>query len=130
MLNSDDVKKEEEKIRKEIFLLDDESKKSFYNNISNEIKDPDTYAVLNWLFITGLHHFYLKKYTKASINLSLFLISFILMFSDIYLLAIGIFIAVFIMELNQLFYSQIIVQDYNNKILKKSLEKIHKSKLI
>ncbi|NQY53111.1 MAG: TM2 domain-containing protein [Campylobacteraceae bacterium] len=128
MLNSDDVKKEEEKIRKEIFLLDDESKKSFYNNISNEIKDPDTYAVLNWLFITGLHHFYLKKYTKASINLSLFLISFILMFSDIYLLAIGIFIAVFIMELNQLFYSQIIVQDYNNKILKKSLEKINKSK--
>lgn len=128
MLNSDDVKKEEEKIRKEIFLLDDESKKSFYNNISNEIKDPDTYAVLNWLFITGLHHFYLKKYTKASINLSLFLISFILMFSDVYLLAIGIFIAVFIMELNQLFYSQIIVQDYNNKILKKSLEKINKSK--
>ena len=128
MLNSDDVKKEEEKIRKEIFLLDDESKKSFYNNISNEIKDPDTYAVLNWLFITGLHHFYLKKYTKASINLSLFLISFMLMFSDIYLLAIGIFIAVFIMELNQLFYSQIIVQDYNNKILKKSLEKINKSK--
>ncbi|NQY21205.1 MAG: TM2 domain-containing protein [Campylobacteraceae bacterium] len=128
MLNSDDVNNEEERIRKEIFLLDDESKKRFYNNISSEIKDPDTYAVLNWLFITGLHHFYLKKYTKASINFSLFLISFILMFSDIFLLGIGIFIAVSIMEVNQLFYSQIIVQDYNNKILKKSLEKINKSK--
>ena len=103
MLNSDDVKKEEEKIRKEIFLLDDESKKSFYNNISNEIKDPDTYAVLNWLFITGLHHFYLKKYTKASINLSLFLISFHLpYFQEI---SLNIYYYLFVFDLKMIYVS-------------------------
>lgn len=123
-MNNDDVKKEEELLRNKILLLSDENRKVFYENVEKQIKDPDTYATLNFLFLTGLHHFYLQKWLKGAINLSLFVLGLILLFGSTfsYGFGLGILLAVFILELNELFRSQIIVQDYNNKVLEKNLE--------
>ena len=123
-MNNDDVKKEEELLRNKILLLSDENRKVFYENVEKQIKDPDTYAALNFLFLTGIHHFYLQKWLKGTINLSLFVLGLILLFGSTfsYGFGLGILLAVFILELNELFRSQIIVQDYNNKVLEKNLE--------
>lgn len=123
-MNNDDVKKEEELLRNKILLLSDENRKAFYENVEKQIKDPDTYAALNFLFLTGIHHFYLQKWLKGTINLSLFVLGLILLFGSTfsYGFGLGILLAVFILELNELFRSQIIVQDYNNKVLEKNLE--------
>jgi len=69
-----ELEKEEEILRNKV---SSSNITNFYSNIQDKIKDPDTYAVLNWLFISGLHHFYLKKNIQGSINLILFIFSII-----------------------------------------------------
>ena len=123
MQSQEEVNKEENNLRNEIQKLSDENKKIFYSKIEKEIKDPDTYAVLNWLFIAGLHHFYLKKYLNGSINLSVFLLGSTLSFFDdtTFGIGIGMLVSLFIVELFQLFKSQLILQDYNNMVTKRLL---------
>ena len=124
MQSQEEVNKEENNLRNEIQKLSDENKKIFYSKIEKEIKDPDTYAVLNWLFIAGLHHFYLKKWLNGTINLMVFLVGVILTFFDnniFFGIGVGMFLSLFIIELIQLFKSQLILQDYNNIVTKRLL---------
>ncbi|WP_024954019.1 membrane protein [Sulfurospirillum arcachonense] len=127
MLNKDKVVKEEDILREKVQNLPDNLKKQFYEKIEKEIKDPDTYAVLNWLFLTGIHHLYLKKWLKGAINLILFIVGIVLLFDEnIYFgVGIGILVAIFIIELNELFQSQIIVHNYNNEVTQKILEELN-----
>jgi len=124
MLDKDEVLKKEDLLREEVHNLSIENKKLFYLKIENKIKDPDTYAALNWLFLAGLHHFYLQKWVQGIINLSLFVISIFLLFSEYTYWGIGILFAVFIVELKDLFQSQSIVFDYNNKMSEKILQEL------
>lgn len=124
MLKKSEVDKEEELLREEIRELSDEDRKDFYSNVKEKVKDPDTYAVLNWFFIAGLHHFYLGKLINGSINLLVFIIGLIMILIEEYQIGFGLIIAIFIIELWALFNSQIIVQDKNNKIYKAILDKI------
>ena len=123
MHTQDEITKEENDLRDKIQELSDDNKKIFFSQIEKEIKDPDTCAVLNWLFIAGLHHFYLKKYLKGSINLSVFLLGSTLSFFDdtTFGIGIGMLVSLFIVELFQLFKSQLILQDYNNMVTKRLL---------
>ena len=124
MQSQEEVNKEENNLRNEIQKLSDENKKIFYSKIEKEIKDPDTYAVLNWLFIAGLHHFYLKKWLNGTINLTVFLVGFILFLSDnntFFGIGVGMLLSLFIVELIQLFKSQLILQNYNNIVTKRLL---------
>lgn len=126
MLDKEEVQKKEEDIRVLVQELSSENRKEFYEKVENDIKDPDTYAVLNWLLLTGLHHFYLKKWLRGGINISLFTIGLILLFTEnIYFgIGIGIIAAVLIIELNELFQAQVIVQNYNNKISEKLINEL------
>jgi hypothetical protein len=123
-MNKDEVENKEEFLREEINKLDNDKKKLFFTKVEKEIKDPDTYASLNFLFLTGVHHFYLEKWLKGSINLILFIFGLILLFGSTfsYGFGLGIILTIVIIELNELFKSQIIVQDYNNKVLEKNLK--------
>ena len=123
-MKNDDVEKHEDILREKINLLDDSNKKKFYENVEKEIKDPDTYATLNFLFLTGLHHFYLRKWMRGSINLGLFIFGLLLLFGSTLSYALGtmIILVIVIIELKDLFKSQIIVKDYNNQILQKNLD--------
>ena len=79
MLNKDqdEVRDEEEELRKEVANLSNIDRKKFYREAEKNVKDPDTYAVLNYLFLTGLHHFYLKKYQRGFINLAIFIVGIV-----------------------------------------------------
>ena len=126
LLDNDKILKKEDLIRQEIQDLSIENKKSFYAKTEKKIKDPDTYAVLNWLLLAGLHHFYLQKWTQGIINLTLFVISVFLIFSEYTYWGIGLLVAIFVFELKELFQSQKIVLNYNNEMMEKVIQDLEK----
>lgn len=127
MLSQELVEQEEESIREAINLLSDNERKNLFYNAKKDIKDPDTYAALNWFFVAGLHHFYLRRWIKGSIDLVVFLIGVVLIFLGQSWPGFFVIIAISIVELYALFRSQLIVQNYNNQVMKKAIEDIKKS---
>ncbi len=51
MLIQEEVDKEEELLRARVNKLSDSNRKSFFSKVKKRIKDPDTYATLNWFFL-------------------------------------------------------------------------------
>ncbi|MCF7821369.1 MAG: hypothetical protein K9M17_02875 [Mariprofundaceae bacterium] len=116
MLKQSEVDAREEELRLAVRELPDERRREFYERAEKELKDPDTFAVLNYLFIAGLHHFYLGRWFRGLINLAVFSAGIYLMVLDQWkngFIVIGI---ITVLELYALFRSQIIVKHYNNRI--------------
>ena len=131
-LKTDQVAQKEEILRSQIKELGEKKRKKFYSLYSDQLKDPDTYAVLNFFFITGLHHFYLTNHLQGSLNLSGLVIGLILIFggSENGLVAgFSLIFLVIMIELPALFRSQVIVKDYNNRLAIETLLEINDSTL-
>jgi len=124
MLKQSEVDAREEKIRLTVRELPDELRKRYFEEAESRLKDPDTYAVLNYLFIAGLHHFYLGRWIRGLINLVVFSGGVYLIYLEQWqngLISIG---AITIIELYALFRSQVIVKHYNNKISEAILDSL------
>lgn len=119
MKNKETIQANEERIRKWVRELPDDKRLQFFKQAEQELKDPDTYAVLNYLFIAGLHHFYLGKWLRGSINLSIFITGAVLLFTQFTAAGLLLLIGATVIELKDLFYSQLVVQDYNNGVMEK-----------
>ena len=124
MLQQNEVDAEEEAIRLTVRELPDEQRKTYFEQAEQKLKDPDTFAVLNYLFIAGLHHFYLGRWLRGLINLAVFGASVYLMYLEQWRNGLIVFAIITALELYALFRSQIIVQDYNNRISRKILDSI------
>ena len=124
MLHKDEVVAKEEQLRLIVRDLPDEKRKQFYVLAKKKLKDPDTFAVLNYLFITGLHHFYLGKWFRGLFNITAFVVAVALMFSGVWLWGLGLFLVITASELYALFRAQIIVQDYNNRVMENTLQQL------
>jgi putative component of membrane protein insertase Oxa1/YidC/SpoIIIJ protein YidD len=126
MLNNEEVEVEEDRLREEINKLPDDYRKEYYKTVKKQIKDPDTYAVLNYSLFVGLHHFYLGRWFRALTDIFCLLLGIVLLFNETSLvsgvLIIGIITAV---ELYELFRSQLIVQHNNNLIMQKILKDLN-----
>jgi TM2 domain-containing membrane protein YozV len=123
-LRKDEVARREEELRVEVRELPADQRKIFFTRQSKEYKDPDTYAVTNYFFFAGIHHFYLGKFLRGLTDLVLVIVGLLLLFSDY--TALGIIILVFVLglEMMALFRSEIIVNDYNNQISAKILAEV------
>jgi|SaaInl59LU_5_DNA_1037362.scaffolds.fasta_scaffold11145_4 TM2 domain-containing membrane protein YozV len=119
-MNINELKIEEERLRADISKLSLVDKKLYYQIEQQLIKDPDTYAVLNWFLPAGIHHFYLGKSIRGLINVVLMLLGLFTLDSYGVLIIIGILL----IELPQLFKSQSIVFEYNNNVMKTALKKV------
>lgn len=126
MLKREEVEMEEERLRKIASALPDDERKQFYNEVKRELRDPDTYAVLNWFFLVGLHHAYLRRWLRAGLNIAVVIMGGILVADQRWLLGSAMILAVVIMEIWELFRSQLIVQDWNNRIFRSVLYKYTK----
>lgn len=124
MIDADAVDNEEERLRQEVRLLNEQGRLHFYREFERQVKDPDTYAVLNYLFISGLHHFYLQRWLRGAVNLALFIMAVIMMVGGLLWYGIGLLAAVTLVELYALFRAQVIVQHYNNRIMRRLLDEI------
>ena len=130
VLRSETVEEQEEKLRASVRELNEVERKLFFKLFSKQVKDPDTYATLNFFVIAGLHHFYLKRYIRGSINLTLFFIAIAWLLAGFFqqdylklLDGLAIMVLILLVETPNLFRSQIIVKDYNNRLTEKILFK-------
>ena len=128
VLKSEIVEEQQEKLRASVRELNESERKFFFKSFSKQVKDPDTYATLNFFVIAGLHHFYLRKYIRGLINLSLFLFAIEIILIGLYQAnvpqleqGLSIMVLVVLIEIPNLFRSQIIVKDYNNRLTEKIL---------
>ncbi len=123
ILDKEQLRLEENQLREQVAALSVDQKRQYYAQELQQIKDPDTYAALNWAFVAGLHHFYLGKWKRGLINLAL-------MFGGLLLYIVGPFtlvgsaliLFVFIIELPQLFNSQNVIHRYNNQLMNELLK--------
>ncbi|WP_281560308.1 TM2 domain-containing protein [Thalassomonas sp. RHCl1] len=124
-MNMDELKQEEDALRERVTALPPEKRKAYYALEKKRIKDPDNYAVLNYFFVAGLHHFYLGKTLFGFLNLLGMLIG--LLFIETF--GIFIFLAIIVIELPQLFRSQRIVYQYNNNVMRQTLKDVESQPL-
>lgn len=117
MKSKEVIQQDEERIRQLVRELPDDKKALFFQQTAKNLKDPDTYATLNFLFIAGLHHFYLGNWIRGLINISIFFTGVLFLFTGLAAIGILILIAISTIELKALFKAQLIVQDYNNGIM-------------
>jgi hypothetical protein len=109
------LEKNEDLLRSQVNSLPDDQKKEFYKRQSKRLKDPDTYATLNWFFVGGFHHCYLGKYSLFALELTLLTVSIVGLILD-HSSALLILALLVIYELPQLFFSQKIARQHNYKL--------------
>ncbi|MAD73524.1 MAG: hypothetical protein CML20_01745 [Rheinheimera sp.] len=124
MLNRQQVDAEEERLRELVAALPAEQRKIFYQQLKPLLRDPDTYATLNWCFLAGLHHFYLGLWGRGLVNLLVFIAGAVLLFTPLVLVGIVLLLLISVVELWALFRAQIIIQDWNNKIMRRLLQRL------
>ncbi len=125
-MDLESLKQEEDDLRKHISQLDQDTKKVYYRLEEKRVKDPDTYAVLNYFFAAGLHHFYLGETVKGLVNVALMLAGIITIEYYGWVLILG----VFIFELPQLFNSEKIILAHNNQVMIDTLSEVCESEKI
>lgn len=120
--DKEQLRLEENQLRAQVAALSVSQKRRYYAQELQHIKDPDTYAALNWVFVAGLHHFYLGKWQKGLINLTLMFSGVLLYLSSVFaLLGAVLILFVFIIELPQLFNSENVINNYNNRLMERLL---------
>tara|TARA_R110001592_G_scaffold88240_5_gene259929 strand:+ start:1892 stop:2290 length:399 start_codon:yes stop_codon:yes gene_type:complete len=120
--DKEQLRLEENQLRAQVAALSVAQKRRYYAQELQHIKDPDTYAALNWVFVAGLHHFYLGKWQKGLINLTLMFAGVLLYLSGVFaLLGAVLILFVFIIELPQLFNSENVINNYNNQLMERLL---------
>lgn len=122
MLNQQQVETEEEQLRELAAALPDEQRKAFYQQLKPLLRDPDTYATLNWCFLAGLHHFYLGQWRRGLVNLLVFIMGALLLFTPFVLVGVAMLVFITVIELWALFRAQIIIQHWNNQIMRRLLQ--------
>ena len=122
MLNQIDVDAEEERLRQQAADLPDFQRQAFYQMAKRRLKDPDTYATLNWCFFAGLHHFYLDQWLRGLFNLLVSVAGVGLLFTSAWLVGLLLLLAIAAVEFYQLLRSQIIIQHWNNRVMRHLLD--------
>ena len=124
MLHREKVEDHEEVLRKRVRELSDERRREFYRLFDQRVKDPDTYAALNYLFIAGLHHFYLGRWLRGGINLIVFAAGVALLALGLWPAGVALILGITAIELYALFRAQTIAKDHNNRLMETLLERV------
>ena len=124
MKSKQQLEQDEEEIRILVRGLPDKQRSIFYNQVEENLKDPDTYAALNFIFIAGLHHFYLGKTVRGTINIVIFLIGIAWIIAGYLTIGIAFIIAISAVELGALFQAQQIVKTYNNNVMQRIYQEL------
>ena len=88
------------------------------------LKDSGTYLKLNWLFPSGAHHFYLRRWLRGVLNLTLTLAALYLIINlnnPVY--GILVLLALFIIEIPQLLNANHLVHAFNNRVMDRCLKR-------
>ena len=115
-LRREDVDRHKEELRGRINALEASQRKAYYERFKRELKDPDTYAVLNYFFLAGLHHMYLGKFLRGSLNFFILLFGIGFMIGGFPVIGLFLIVLILLTELMALFRSEVIVNNHNNQL--------------
>ncbi len=88
------------------------------------LKNPDIYLNLNWLFPFGAHHFYLRRWLRGVLNLTLTLAALYLIVNlDNPVYGILVLLALFIIEIPQLLNANHLVHAFNIRVMHRCLRR-------
>ena len=111
---------EEERLQEAVDALPPDARRQYFDLANEAFKDPDLYATLAYVFISGLHHFYLGRWGRGLMDLGLNVLGIGLVVTgavmgNFVIAAVGavLVIGVAVVELKHLFQSQTIVRQYN-----------------
>jgi hypothetical protein len=124
MLNRDAIEREEEALRDRARKLSDKQRAEYFRQSSRAIRDPDTYAALNWGAPAGIHHFYLGRWQRGLLNLLGLVIAIVMLLNGWLIAGTGLIVLIVVIELFELFRAQRIVAHYNNQVMKRILDRI------
>ncbi len=106
----------EEKIRILAGQLPGDKRLLFWTEVQKKLKDPDTYAAMNFAFMFGLHHFYVGKWIRGLLAISLFVLGLITLFV-VPMVGVLLIACVICSAIPALFRSDTIVRQYNNELM-------------
>jgi TM2 domain-containing membrane protein YozV len=118
MFSEKELNLEEHEIREVVRALPTTQQFRYHQLEVRLLKRPSTYKALNWLFPLGVHHFYLGRWARGLITLSLTL-GGILMIVVVHMTAYGIMLllATVLIEIPQLLNARLLVHSRNNRIM-------------
>jgi TM2 domain-containing membrane protein YozV len=120
---AEQLSEEEERLRHHVGKLSPQDRERYHRLMRSTVKDPDTYATLNWFCVCGLHHFYVGKWIRGTITILLMFVGIIYFFRFGWILIT----CLLLIELFELFRSQTIVQKINLSRSKGILTEIESS---
>lgn len=125
MFSEKELNLEETDLRARIRNLNETQKARYLALEQPLLKDPDTYLRLNWLFLTGAHHFYLQRWFRGLLNLTLSLsgLTFLFILDERYYGAL-LLISAAIIDIPQLLNARHIVRSYNNRVISHCLHQV------
>lgn len=122
-MNAREAELEEERLRSAVRALTDDQRRRFYDAATPRLRDPDTYAVLNWSLLAGMHHFYLGRWTRGAVTLLCFIGGLAALFSEVLRWpGVLLLVVILVIELSELFRSQTVVKAHNNRLMAQALD--------
>jgi len=127
MFSEKELNLETSDLRHQIAALSTTEQERYHRFAAASLKSPATYALLNWLFLLGAHHFYLHRWVRAFSNLTLTAVAFYLLITQDARTYAGIlFLAVAIIEVPQLLNYEHIVHAFNIRAMRTCLKRAQK----
>ncbi len=114
LLDAASLERQEDLLRERVSRLPDDKRAAYYRLAEPLIKDPDTYATLNYFAPAGLHHFYLGKRLWGTVNLTLFIVGVLTI--PLAGAGLGLILLILLFEVPQLMRAQRIVKNYNIEV--------------
>ncbi|MDO8271459.1 MAG: TM2 domain-containing protein [Gammaproteobacteria bacterium] len=128
MFSEKELNLEETELREQVSLLTPAQHEIYLQMEQSLLKHPGTYATLNWFFLLGLHHFYLRRWPRGIIDLLLSSIALYVLFTtDSPAYGGALLLAVAIIEVPQLLNYEHLVHSHNNQMMRRCLRRIPKS---
>lgn len=125
MFSEKELNLEEHEIREVVRTLPASSQFRYHELEVRLLKRPSTYKALNWLFPLGVHHFYLGRWIRGLITLSLS-VAGVLVIIIMQMTAYGLMLllATVLIEIPQLLNARLLVHSRNNRIMAACLKQV------
>lgn len=127
MFSEKELNLDETELREQVALLSEAQQESYRHCEQAAFKRPTTYAALNTLFFLGVPHFYLRRWLRGLINLSVGVTAASFLLGGQVLYGFAVLLALAIVEIPQLLNYEHLVHAYNNNSMRQCLIRARKS---
>lgn len=128
MFSEKELNLEESVLREQVASLPPVLQDQFQQLVGASRKSASTYANLNLLCLLGVHHFYLQRWLRGSLNFVSTVGAIYLLFSaSSPIIGISVLLANIIIEIPQLLNIRHIVHAHNIRIMQQSLDAVRNS---